>query len=132
MFTIQSYADVVTVAKTFGPAALDFAIQNRTINADAGYIVHGCKEWATSQDIELANVNDGNTEYTITAIFKAEKLLNDYETYIDNVTIIRTGFCSYELSLGDAILGHEITLSVVSGLLEEIRLRNEARTALSL
>lgn len=131
-FTTNSFNDVLVLAKTFGVAALDYAVQNSTVNMAFPALVRDCRRWATSQIIELQNVNDGNVEYSVDAVFKAEyePAINQYITNLNDITITRSGFGAYTKPARQAI--GDINADTLNYILNEVRERNEARIILGL
>ncbi|QXO11736.1 hypothetical protein pEaSNUABM44_00040 [Erwinia phage pEa_SNUABM_44] len=131
-FTTNSFNDVLVLAKTFGVAALDYAVQNNTINIAFPALVRECKRWATRQIIELQNVNDGNLEYSIDAVFKAELVLDQYDTNLNDITVVRTGFGAYTKPVRQAMQDGDINADTLEYILNDVRQRNEARKVLGL
>lgn len=132
-FTTNTYNDVLVLAKTFGIAALDYAVQNSTVNTAFPALVRDCRRWATRQVIELQNVNDGNVEYSVDAVFKSEKVLdNQYTTNLNDITITRSGFGAYTKPARQAMNDGDINADTLDYILNEVRERNEARIILGL
>ncbi|WEM33085.1 hypothetical protein EJP02_024 [Escherichia phage EJP2] len=132
MFTINSYADVLVLAKTFGNAALDYALQNGTIQPEQCRLIGSCKRWAVSNTIALENFNDGNNEYSVDAVFEAVDLGGIYNTNLNDVRIVRTGFGAYDLSIREAMDTGYISKDVLAHIMQLCVERNEARTILGL
>lgn len=132
MFSIKTFADVITVAKTFGRPALDHAIAHSTLSQDANEVIFKCISWAASQIVSIENVNDGNVEYSVDATFRYEDAAGKYITQLQDIRIIRQGFGSYDVSVQEAMVKGYITADTLGRLLEEIRRRNDAAKALAL
>lgn len=130
MFTITSRNDVLTIAKTFGVAALDHIINNSTMSIEASHAIHSCRKWAASDVICIENFNDGNNVYEIEAHYKSEKVGGFYCTGIDDIHITRTGNGSFVHTLRDAMANKEISTEQCSKLIAEITARNEAAAIL--
>ncbi|UYE98462.1 hypothetical protein XbC2_33 [Xanthomonas phage XbC2] len=133
-FTTNSYNDVLVLAKTFGVDALEYAVQNSTVDVAFPALVRECKRWATRQVIELQNVNDGNVEYSVDAVFKAEyePAINQYITNLDDITITRTGFGSFTKNARQAMNDGDINADTLAFIVNAIREKGEARIILSL
>lgn len=132
-FTTNSFNDVLVLAKNFGVAALDYAVQNSTVDVAFPALVRECRRWAARQVIELQNVNDGNVEYTIDAVFKAEKVLSNlYVTNLDDITINRCGFGAYTKPARQAMADGDINADTLSFIVNAIREKGEARIILGL
>lgn len=130
MFTINSFADVVAVARTFGVAALRHIVEKHTISMDAERMIYDCQKWAASKTIEIENVNDGNIEYSVDVVFKAERLGGDSYTNLDDLTITRTGFGSYSVGVREAMAKGYINADKLNKIMSEIKARNEASDVL--
>lgn len=131
-FTTNSFNDVLVLAKTFGTDALEFAIKNNTVNVAFPSLVRECKTWATRQIVELQNVNDGNIEYSLDAVFKAELVLDRYETNLKDITVVRTGFGAYIKPALIALSDGDINTDTLEYIINDVRNRNEARKVLGL
>ncbi len=129
MFALNSFSDVVAVAKTFGPAALRHVTEKHTISMEAERRIFDCMKWAASTVIEIDNVNDGNIEYSVDAVFTSEKVAGVYYTGLDEITIIRQGFGSYTVTVREAMAKGYITKEQLSNVISIITARNEAATA---
>lgn len=132
MFTINSYADVLVLAKTFGNAALAYAVSNGTIQPEQCRLIGSCKRWASSSTIELENFNDGNNEYTVDAVFEAVDLGGIYNTNLNDVRIVRTGFGAYDVSIREAMDTGYIHKDTLAYIMQQTKERNEARSILGL
>lgn len=131
-FTTNSYNDVLVLAKNFGVPALDYAVQNSTVDIAFPGLVRECRRWAARQTIELNSVNDGNIEYSIDAVFKAVKVRDTYITNLDDITIVRTGFGAYTKTVTQAMNDGDINADSLQYVLNAIRERGEARIILGL
>ena len=126
MFTLNHFSDVVAVAKTFGVAALEYAMKNGTISIGACQTIRDCKRWAASHTIEIENVNDGNIEYSVDVHFTAEKIGGSFYTMLQDLTIVRTGFGSYSVDVRTAMEKGYINPEILASVMKEINERNEA------
>lgn len=131
-FTILSYTDVVSIAKTFGADALKYAVANGNLTKEQCYLIGSCKRWAVSRNIEIENVNDGNIEYTVDAVFQAVDLGGIYNTNLNDVRIIRTGFGAYDVPVREAMEKGYINPTILNMIMTEAKNRNEVRAILGL
>ncbi|QUL77429.1 hypothetical protein A73_8 [Escherichia phage A73] len=131
-FTITSYTDVANIAKTFGPEALKYAVSNGKLTKEQCYLIGSCKRWAASRNIEIENVNDGNIEYSVDAVFKAVYLGGIYNTNLNDVRIVRTGFGAYDVPVREAMEKGYINPAILSMIMTEAKERNEVRAILGL
>lgn len=131
-FTITSYADVANIAKTFGPEALKYAVSNGNLTKEQCYLIGSCKRWAVLTFVEIENVNDGNIEYTVDAVFESINLGGIYNTNLNDVRIIRTGFGAYDVPVREAMEKGYITPAILSMIMTEAKERNEVRAILGL
>lgn len=129
MFTLNSYSDVVAVAKTFGIDALRYAMDNRTVNPDTTTLICQCLAWAANQTVSVENVNDGNNEYSVDAVFTVEKIGAMHITGLNHITIIRTGFGAWSGNIREAMEQGIINTEQLTKLLKEIGERNAASEA---
>ena len=132
MFTLNSFADVVAVAKTFGRQALHHALDNKTVSPGTCMTIIDCFKWSNNSVIHIESVNDGNNEYEVKAVFSTEEIAGLHITGIDNIRISRVGYGSFHGSVQDAMAGKYITAEQLGKVLAEIAVRNEARTAFNL
>ncbi len=132
MFSIKTFADVITVAKTFGRPALDHAIAHSTLSQDANEVIFKCISWAASQVVSIENVNDGNVEYSVAATFQYEDIAGKYITQLQDITIVRQGFGAYSVSVQEAMTKGYITAQTLGSLINEIQRRNDAAKDLAL
>ena len=126
MFTLNHFSDVVAVAKTFGTAALDYAIKHGTISIGAAQTIRDCKRWADSKTIAIENVNDGNIEYSVDAHFTTEQVGIEFHTLLQDVTIVRTGFGAYSVTVREAMEKGYIDAAILGSIMNTIKERNEA------
>lgn len=126
MFTLNHFSDVVAVAKTFGVAALDYAIKHGTISIGACQTIRDCKRWAAATSIQIENVNDGNIEYSVDAHFTAEQVGTEFHTFLQDVTIVRTGFGAYSVSVREAMEKGYINPEILANVMNSIKERNDA------
>lgn len=131
-FSIQSYADVANIAKTFGPHALEYAVSNGNLTKEQCYLIGSCKRWSVSRNIEIENVNDGNIEYTVDAVFQAVDLGGIYNTNLNDVRIIRTGFGAYDVSIREAMDKGYISKDQLAYIMQQTKERNEVKAILGL
>lgn len=131
-FTITSYADVANIAKTFGPEALKYAVSNGNLTKEECYLIGSCKRWAVSRNIEIENVNDGNIEYSVDAVFQVVDLGGIYNTNLNDVRIVRTGFGAYDVPVREAMEKGYINPAILSMIMTEAKQRNEIRAILGL
>lgn len=129
MFTLNHFSDVVAVAKTFGVAALEHAVKNSTVSPGACRTIHDCMAWAANNVVSVENVNDGNNEYSIDAVFTHEDLAGMRITGLDDICISRDGFGSFYGDVRSAMEQGIINAEQLGRVLKEIALRNEASTA---
>ncbi len=129
MFTLNHFSDVVAVANTFGIDALRYAMDNHTVSPGATRTICECMAWATNQTVSIDNFNDGNNEYSVDAVFVTEKVAGMHITGLDQITIIRTGFGSFDGTVREAMEQHIITPEQLGKVLNEITLRNAAAKA---
>lgn len=132
MFSIKSFADVILVSKTFGRGALDHAVAHCTLSSEQNQIIRNCIRWAGNRIVTLEQVNDGNREYTVDAVFQVDKWCGEYVTWMKDVTIIRLGFASFAGPIGEALKQGIITKEQIEKLSKEITERNEAAKWLNL
>ncbi|BDU13346.1 hypothetical protein [Escherichia phage phiWec190] len=130
--TILSYTDVVNIAKTFGAEALKYAVSNGNLTKEQCYLIGGCKRWAVSRNIEIENVNDGNTEYSVDAVFQSVDLGGIYNTNLNDVRIVRTGFGAYDVPVREAMEKGYINPTILNMIMTETKQRNDARAILGL
>lgn len=131
-FSITSYADVLVLARTFGKAGMEYAVNNGHMHPEYCRIIGSCKRWATNNTIELENFNDGNNEYTVDAVFEAVDLGGIYNTNLNDVRIVRTGFGAYDVSIREAMDTGYISKDLLAYIMQQTKERNEARTILGL
>jgi hypothetical protein len=131
-FSIQSYADVATIAKTFGPQALEYAVSNGNLTKEQCYLIGSCKRWAISRNIEIENVNDGNIEYSVDAVFQSIDLGGIYNTNLNDVRIVRTGLGSYDVSIREAMEKGYISKDQLAYIMQQTKERNEVKAILGL
>ncbi|AXN57847.1 hypothetical protein [Acinetobacter phage ABPH49] len=109
MFTIETRADVIAIARTFGPAALAHAVNFGTLRPEACQVIRDCQNWAMRETVLIEEVNDGNREYTIEAVFSAKKFGNEYYTGFEEIRIVRYGFSPFDLSVQAAMENRHIS-----------------------
>lgn len=126
MFTIETRADVIAIARTFGPSALVHAVKFGTVRPEACEVIRECQIWALREKILIEEVNDGNREYTIEAVFSSKKFGDEYFTGFEEIRIIRYGFAPFDLSVQSAMEHRYINSTQLGKVLEEIAARNEA------
>lgn len=126
MFAITTFNDVITIAETFGAAALTHAISNRTLTQDQTTLIHDCYAWAVRTDIMIESVNDGNIEYEVNALFFSENVAGVMITPLDNILIIREGFGAYRVNVREAMDRNYITKQNLEAILKVIERRNKA------
>lgn len=131
-FSITSFADVLVLARTFGKDALEYAVSNGTIQPEQCRIIGNCKRWAVSNTIALENFNDGNNEYSVDVVFEAVDLGGIYNTNLNDVRIVRTGFGAYDVSIREAMNTGYISKDLLAHIMQLWTERNEARTILGL
>lgn len=131
-FSIQSYADVANIAKTFGPQSLEYAVSNGNLTKEQCYLIGSCKRWSVSRNIEIENVNDGNIEYTVDAVFQSIDLGGIYNTNLNDVRIIRTGFGAYDVSIREAMDKGYISKDQLAYIMQQTKERNEVKAILGL
>jgi hypothetical protein len=131
-FSITSYADVLVLARTFGKAGLEYAVSNGHMHPEYCRIIGSCKRWATNSTIELENFNDGNNEYSVDAVFDAVDLGGIYNTNLNDVRIVRTGFGAYDVSIREAMDTGYISKDLLAYIMQQTKERNEARSILGL
>lgn len=129
MFTLNHFSDVVAVAKTFGVAALRYAMDNGTVSVGACHTIRDCMAWAANDHVSIENVNDGNIEYSIDAIFTYEKIAGLYITGLDEIRISRVGFGSFYGDVREAMEKGIINAEQLGNVLKVIAQRNEAAKA---
>lgn len=129
MFTLNHFSDVVAVAKTFGVDALRYAMDNRTVSPGATRTICECMAWAANQTVSIENVNDGNVEYSIDAVFIVEKIAGLSITGLNEIRISRVGFGSFYGDVREAMEKGIITPEQLGKVINEIALRNEAANA---
>lgn len=129
MFTLNHFSDVVAVAKTFGVNSLRYAMDNFTVSPGDTRTICECMAWATNQTVSIDNFNDGNTEYSIDALFTTEKIAGLYITGLDDITISRQGTGYFYGSARAAIEHKVISTEQLDKVLKEIALRNDAAKA---
>lgn len=126
MFTIKSYSDVIAVANTFGRGALDHAIANHTLTQEASQMIFDCIAWAASTVINLESFNDGNIDFSVDAVFESQKIDGNFLTQLHDITIVRTGFGAYAVSVNEAMTEGYITTEQLRKILSTIKDRNNA------
>ena len=131
-FSITSFADVLVLARTFGKAGLEHAVSNGHMHPEYCRIIGSCKRWAVSRNIEIENFNDGNNEYTVDAVFESVDLGGIYNTNLNDVRIVRTGFGAYDVSIREAMDKGYISKDQLAYIMQQTKERNEARTILGL
>jgi hypothetical protein len=129
MFTLNHFSDVVAVANTFGIDALRYAMDNQTVSPGATRTICECMAWATNQTVSIENVNDGNIEYSVDAVFTSEKIAGLYITGLDQIRISRVGFGSFHGDVREAMEKGIINAEQLGKVLNEIALRNAAAKA---
>lgn len=132
MFPIKTFADVVAVAKTFGPDALSYAFKNSTLNQDANNLITSCFCWASNPTVAVESFNDGNNCYEVEAIFTRGNLAGFFTTSLDDIEIIRTGFGAYRMPVRQALEKKEINHEQMMSILNSIHARNAAADALGI
>lgn len=127
MFTINSYSDVVSIAKTFGVDALKHVVTFHTMTEQAEGIITSCMKWARSQTVMIEEVNDGNVEYSIHASFsRTKEFTGTYQTLLNDITIIRCGFGAYDASVSEAMSKGYIDAEALAKVINIITDKNEA------
>lgn len=129
MFTLNHFSDVVAVAKTFGVAALEYAMKNGTVSPGACQTIRDCMKWAANNVVSVDNFNDGNNEYSVDAVFTSENVCGLYITNLDDICISRAGFGSFYGNARDAMQQGIINAEQLGKVLKEIALRNDAAKA---
>ena len=129
MFTLNHFSDVVAVAKTFGVAALRYAMENGTVSIGACQTINDCMQWAANDHVSIENVNDGNIEYSVDAVFSTVKLAGLHITGLNEIRISRVGFGSFYGTVSDAMEAGIINPEQLGKVLAEIAKRNEAAAA---
>ncbi|URC22245.1 hypothetical protein CHUUTOTORO_01600 [Serratia phage vB_SmaM-ChuuTotoro] len=126
MFTIETRADVVAVARAFGPEALRHAVKFGTLGAEASAIIRDCQTWAREENVVIEECNDGNNYFMVEAVFKSVKIGNEYFTGLTEIDIVRHGFGAYRVTVEQAMNNGLINSDQLGRVLGEIAARNAA------
>jgi hypothetical protein len=132
MFTITNIKDVLAVATTFGPAALDHIINNNTMSSDTSAIIRSARVWAKRQIIELESSSDTNRNYDVTAVYYVNTIGSEYITNLSDIVVTRTGIGSFTLPIAEAVAQGQVLPEQLVLVLGIIRDRNAARKTLGL
>lgn len=131
MFNVKSYSDVVEIAKTFSTDALLYAINNNTLDKESIQVVNKCREWANRLSFDIARY-ESYVSFIISAQYTREMIGGEYCTRTSDIKIVRTGYGGFELPLHEVIKRNMVEEHSIIYVLETIRERNAAATALGM
>ena len=129
MFTFTNYSDVVEFARTFGNAALDYAIENSRVNPDQVRMINGARNSAMVNLIELDNFGDGETEWSTEVAFERENICGVYHTNVmeSEYRLWRNGKCKVK-TVREAMNDGSMSKDELKKVIHLINKRNDALT----